>query len=92
MLEYINIYIVFYIDYIMENTNHDLVKTGVSDVATETLSKAQQVVNDVARREREEEKPYWNGKKSDLPIIQEMIRADNEKHQIHENKFEEVSK
>ncbi len=31
----------------------------------------------------ERKKPYNNGKKSDLPIVHEMIRLDNVKFQIH---------
>ena len=33
---------------------------------------------------------YWNGKTSDLPILQEMIRLDNEVFQMGPNKFEEA--
>ena len=35
---------------------------------------------------------YWNGKTSDLPIIQRMIEADNKKFQIGPNKFNERMK
>lgn len=34
-------------------------------------------------------KNYWNGKISDHPVIQEMIRMDNSVYQIGPNKFEE---
>ena len=45
-----------------------------------------QINNNVANPQ-EENKPYWNGKTSDLPLIQQMIKQDNEVFQIHENKF-----
>ena len=32
---------------------------------------------------------YWNGKTSDHPVIQEMIRLDNSKYQICKNRFVE---
>jgi len=45
----------------------------------------------MAKEEPKEINPnYWNGKTSDCPVIQEMIRRDNEAFQIGKNKFEEA--
>ncbi len=35
------------------------------------------------------QKPYWNGKTSDHPIIQEMIRLDNKTFQTEVNVLED---
>jgi len=38
----------------------------------------------------EQKLEYWNGKTSDHPVIQEMIRVDNKEFQAYPNKYVEV--